>query len=239
MSDRPFDMPPSTTRAYEPIRGAWVIRRLMAEPGLGITNVIHAAAVVGSLAGESRLTAIQEVSPIAGRGGFGWEQATGDRRVAFEDFAAAQGMKVTDDRANYEFLVSELLGPEARAWEATKETTTLEDAVYTFEARFERPSSLSDAGARTRYAQQAIDAMGDLPAAVPSGPVFIPAGGTKPPPVVIGKLGSPDVTAAAMRLLQIVLAVDNYYSGPIDGHPSEAMYNAMDAYAEWLDRPTS
>ena len=188
MTPRPWDMPPSTTRAYEPRRGAWVIRRLMAEPGLGITNVIHAAAVVGNLAGESRLTAIQEVSPTAGRGGFGWEQATGDRRVAFEEFAAAQGMKVTDDRANYEFLVSELLGPEAHAWAQTKKTTTLAAATYTFEALFERPSSLSDAPARTRYAQQAIDAMDDVPV-TPRGPVFTPAK-TAPPPVAAAKIGT-------------------------------------------------
>ncbi len=226
----PFDMPPSTTRDYEPRRGAWVIRRLMAEPGLGITNVIHAAAVVGNLAGESRLTAIQEVSPIAGRGGFGWEQATGDRRVAFEQFAAAQGMKVTDDRANYEFLVSELLGPEAHAWAQTKKTTTLAAATETFEALFERPSSLSDAPARTRYAQQAIDAMG---------PVFTPAKTAPPPVAAAAALGTPDVLAATMRLLQTVLNVAGYYKGPIDGHPSDSLYAALDAYTAWLDRPTS
>jgi hypothetical protein len=177
MTDAPFDMPPATKRnaagtlLYDPIRGAWVIRRLMADPRLGITNKIHAAAVVGSLAGESRLTVIQEENPIAGRGGWGWEQATGSRRVALENFGASRGDRgATTDETNYLFLVLELLGSEAAAWTATKKATTLADAVLTFERLFERPSSLSDVNRRVEYAQQALDAMGasdPVPAPLP------------------------------------------------------------------------
>lgn len=168
LNPAPFDMPPQVGTAFDPARGAWVIQRLMSEPDLGFTNVIHPAAIVGNLAGESRLTAIQEVHPIAGRGGFGWEQATGSRRVAFEYFCQANGFKNTDDRGNYEFLVSELLGAESHALDRLKATTTLEAAVYTFEVAFERPSSTSDVGSRVHYAQRALAAMAQVPA--PPGP---------------------------------------------------------------------
>ncbi len=180
MSDNggPFDMPPSTIRAFEPRRGAWVVRRLMNDPRLKFTTVIHPAAIVGNLAGESGLRAIPEVHPISGRGGFGWEQATGSRRYAFEAFAARHGWQVTDDIANYEFLVSELIGSESHALVQLKKTTTLEAATYTFEVLFERPASTSDVGRRVAYAQIALDAMKDVPPL----PLPVPVPPPAPPP---------------------------------------------------------
>ncbi len=174
MAENIFDMPPES--AGFDARGAWLITRLMSDSRCGFTNIIHPAAIVGNLGGESRLTAIQEVSPIAGRGGFGWEQATGPRRVAFENFATQHNWKTTDDEANYEFLIWELCddpnvsgdGSENRALRKLKETTTLEAAVYTFEVVFERPSSTSDVGSRIKYAQRALAYISKSP--MPSAP---------------------------------------------------------------------
>jgi Phage tail lysozyme len=209
-----FDMPPSRTRSYEPARGAWVIRRMMADPRLGITNVIHPAAGVGNLAGESRLTVIQEVNPLSGRGGWGWEQATGDRRVALEDFGASRGDPgAQTDETNYLFFVSELLGPERHAWQQTKLTTDLADATETFERLFERPSSLSDAPARTRYAQQAIDAMGDV------------SGQQQPAPGV--------VLAIVLAIKGLQAALKPYgYVGAIDGDWGDGTEAAWQKYMD-------
>jgi hypothetical protein len=227
MPDSTWNMPASTRKGFEPIRGAWVIRRLMADGRLGFENVIHPAAIVGNLAGESGLTAIQEVSPMVpgSRGGFGWEQATGPRRVEFEAFAKAMGREVTDDEANYEFLVSELIGAEARALERLKVTTTLESAVYTFEVLFERPSSTSDVETRVRFAQQALNELGTGPAPVPATP-------TTPPQTPIG---TPEALVEAIRMLQTILAIAGYFSGPVDGKPGETLSDAIGKYETWLD----
>jgi hypothetical protein len=190
MSDLPFDMPQQTRQGFEPIRGAWLIVRLLADPRLPFVNVIHAAAVVGNLAGESGLDPdINEGRPMipGSRGGFGWEQATGPRRVAFENFVAERGWEF-DDHANYEFLIWELVddpairgdGSENRALRRLMETTTLEAAVYTFEVAFERPASTADVGKRIHFAQQALDAIGQIPAATGAVPAPVTEAGGNP-----------------------------------------------------------
>lgn len=242
MSDLPWDMPPSTRKAFEPIRGAWVIRRMLADERLGLSKVIHPGAIVGNLAGESRLQTINELVPLVpgSRGGFGWAQWTGmgegGRRAAFEAFTAEHGWQLTDEIAHYEFLVFELLGPEKRSLAQLKKTTTLEAATYTFEKLFERPASLDDVDERVQYAQQAIDAMGLLPPLAPEEPSpEQPAPSPPPAPAVArGEAATPDVLDAAVRLMQTVLDVAGYYSGPIDGVPNQEMVSALMAYRAWL-----
>ncbi len=157
MADPPFDMPPAS--AGFDARGGWVVNRLMAEPGLGFTNIIHPGGVVGNLGGESGLQAVQEVHPISGRGGWGWEQATGDRRVNFEQFCDEKGFSINSDEANYDFLVKELLGSESHALRQLKKTTGLQEAVYTFEVLFERPSDPQGGlPSRVEFARRALAA---------------------------------------------------------------------------------
>lgn len=215
---RPWDMPTRTTNAFEPRRGAWVIQRLLADPRLGFTNIIHPAAIVGNLAGESGVTAIQEVNPTSGRGGFGWEQATGARRIDFENFAAANNWKTTDDQANYEFLVSELIGSEIRPLQRLKLTTTLEAAVYTFEVLFERPASTADVGRRVQYAQQALDAISSAPTPPPV---------STPTPAL--QLDTALLVVTAIKVLQ--LALQPYgYTGAIDGDWGDATQAALQVF---------
>jgi hypothetical protein len=211
----------------------------LADPRLPFVNVIHPAAVVGNLAGESGLDpGIDEVSPLVrgSRGGHGWEQATGPRREALEEFGAARGDPNGDmDETNYEFLVSELLGSERRALDRLMQTTTLEAAVYTFEVAFERPSSTSDVNSRIRFAQQALDAVGQIPAirTAPESPHVPAPAAAAPVPTVA--LGTPDALAVTYRAWQTVVAIAGYYSGPIDGRPSDAMIDAEQKYLDWLD----
>lgn len=141
-----FPIPPLSAGFAK--RGAWVIARLMTD--LGITD-IQAAGIVGNLGGESGLQAVPEQRPLAGRGGFGWEQATGDRRVNFERFCASCGLPVTDDEANYRFLLQELRGPEAHALKQLRKCTGARAATETFCVYFERPAKTDDDEITRRY----------------------------------------------------------------------------------------
>jgi hypothetical protein len=150
----PFDMPPVS--AGFDSRGGWVVNRLVAD--LALTPE-QAAGIVGNLGGESGLEAIQEKHPISGRGGFGWEQATGPRRVALEHFCADHDWNITDDEANYGFLLNELNGSEAHALHQLKLTTDLPAAVETFCVYFERPADPEGAlPARVEFAKRALAA---------------------------------------------------------------------------------
>lgn len=135
-------------------RAAGVVSRLMAD--LGLTRE-QAAGIVGNLGQESGLLPINEIRPVSGRGGFGWAQWTGPRRVAFEDWAKAHGTSVTEPEANYGFLIEELRGPEAAALAALRQTTTLEEATQVFEEKFERAGVIA-LSRRIDYAQKALAA---------------------------------------------------------------------------------
>jgi hypothetical protein len=177
MSDSTFDMPPVS--AGFDARGGWVLNRLMAEASLGLTNVIHAAAIVGNLGGESGLQAINERHPIVpgSRGGWSWAQWTGSRRDEFEAYTKARGLPLDSDQAAYEWLVKELTTTENRALVQLKKTAELEAAVYTFEVGFERPSDpMGGLPSRVAFAKKAIAAAGHLPTPPLPLPPPVPAG---------------------------------------------------------------
>jgi len=76
---------------------------------LGITKD-QAAGIVSNLMAESGLRGINEEHPLipGSRGGFGWAQWTGPRRVEFEQWAEAHHLDPSSDEANYGFLVEDL-----------------------------------------------------------------------------------------------------------------------------------
>ena len=202
MIDKPaFGMPPES--AGFDVRGAWVLAHLMTD--LGLTD-IQAAGIVGNLGGESGLTAIQEVSPIAGRGGFGWAQRTGPRRVAFETWCSANGLNETEDEANYRFLIAELKDqipndPQSHVIDQVKKTTTVDAAVETVEAIFERPADLqSGLPSRIQFARRALAAVTDSPSApAPASPAPAPV---QLPPPPSPPAPSPALEAAIAELQQ-------------------------------------
>jgi hypothetical protein len=159
-----FDMP-GAGATFE-ARGGWVLNRLMAEFAL---TQKQASGAVGNLGGESGLQAVQERRPISGRGGWGWCQWTASRRIAFEHWCADHDLDQASDEANYGFLVEELRTTQKHVIEQLKKTTTVEAAVYTFEAIFERPADLqSGLAARIRFAERALaGAVGIAPAPAP------------------------------------------------------------------------
>lgn len=135
-------------------RAPGVMKLLMADFDLDKES---AAAILGNLGGESRLEAVQEGVPISGRGGFGWAQWTGSRRVAFEAYCSRNGLDVRSDKANYAYLFVELKGPEARSIQMVKNAQGLENKTTAFEQVFER-AGIKNYEGRIRYAKIALDA---------------------------------------------------------------------------------
>ena len=143
-------------------RAGGVVQRLMAD--LDLTHD-QASGVVGNLGHESAgLQAINERNPLVpgSRGGFGWAQWTGPRRVEMEKWAADHGLQPSDPEANYGFLKHELensaVGKKAIA--AVRQTSGVEDATkafFPFESGGD-PRTVPAMGSRLRYAQLAAAA---------------------------------------------------------------------------------
>ena len=133
------------------------MRRLMRDFSF---DVLDAAAIMGNAGYESGgLTIFQEMKPTVrgSRGGFGWFQWTGPRRVAFERYCRLNGWDIRSDRANYGFLAKELIGPERKAVSRTKRAVGLKAKVVAFEKAFER-SGIKNYGSRVIWARRALDA---------------------------------------------------------------------------------
>jgi hypothetical protein len=133
-----------------------VMKKLMSDFDL---DVDEAAAVLGNLGHEcAGFQLMQEQKPVkGGRGGYGWAQWTGPRRVQFEQWAAQHKLPLDSDDANYGFLKHELSSSEANAIAALRETSTLEDGVRAFEQNFER-AGVKHYPSRDHYARLAKDA---------------------------------------------------------------------------------
>lgn len=94
---------------------------------------------------------IQEHSPTAGRGGFGFAQWTGPRRVAMESYAQAQGKPPDDGDAQLDFFMLENAGPEAAAWAKVMAAKTTPEAAVNFVNHWERPAAEHAASRSAKY----------------------------------------------------------------------------------------
>lgn len=98
-------------------------------------------AIFGNAGYESAgFTKLQEIKPVVkgSRGGYGWFQWTGPRRVAYESYCKRNKLDPASPESNYKFLFVELSGPEKKAVKALKDKTTLNDKVIAFEETYER-----------------------------------------------------------------------------------------------------
>ena len=120
----------------------------------------QAAGVVGNLGHESNgFQTLQEVSPTAGRGGYGWAQWTGPRRKEYEEWANANGLDTTTPEANYGFLKHELQGKESGVLDKLRAAADRYDAAKIFAQDFERPG-IVNLKSREKYADLALSAYG-------------------------------------------------------------------------------
>lgn len=113
-----------------------VMERLMNDFGL---KDYEAAGVLGNIGHEcGGFNVMLEVKPKSGRGGLGWCQWTGPRRLSFEAFCAQTGFTSDSDEANYGYLRKELqTNPYKGSIASLHEATTLAQAVRNFERIFE------------------------------------------------------------------------------------------------------
>jgi hypothetical protein len=121
-----------------------------------------AAAIVGNLAHESGgFSQFQEIDPLVpgSRGGFGYAQWTGPRRVQFENWAAQAGHPLTSYEANYGFLKHELSDPNWATFLNNLQNTSSVDGAsglvmneFLRPAQFARIASANDRAANSREA---------------------------------------------------------------------------------------
>lgn len=210
-----FDMPPRPA-PFE-ARGGWLIAALAAE--FGLTRE-QSAGLVGNLGFESGgLAILQEIHPIAGRGGRGWPQWTGPRRRAFEAWCRLHGFDPDSDEANYGYLLAELHGDYRHTIDAVKGTKTDADAVFSVGQTYERPygttaTHLPEFDGRLRYARRAL-----------AGALFSTsneAAKTDMPTPRVLRLTDPPMTGADVVLLQRRLGVIAGAPDGIFGKATEA-----------------
>jgi Family of unknown function (DUF5675)/Phage tail lysozyme len=136
-----------------------IMTKLMGDFGL---DKVQAAAILGNIGHEcAGFKLMQEQKPRGGRGGWGWCQWTGSRRVAFEAFSDKQGLPRDADAAYYGFLKLELESTHKSTIVALKKTGALREAVIAFERNFERAASdAKHYDRRERYARIALAAVG-------------------------------------------------------------------------------
>lgn len=121
------------------------------------------AAIVGNLAHEcSGFNVLQEIKPMVkgSRGGYGWAQWTGPRRLQYEAWCARKGWKGHEFEANYSFLYRELIGPEAHAITALKAAYGLEGKTQAFMMGYLRPG-IPHLDSRIRWAKEARALLAD------------------------------------------------------------------------------
>lgn len=132
-----------------------VVKNLMSDFGLTLNQ---ACGIVGNLGHESDgFAKMQEEKPIAGRGGYGWAQWTGPRRVAFERWANVNKFSPSSDAANYGYLKHELETTQAASLRAVKECPNLRSATRAFEMNFEH-AGIPNMASRYQWAQRALAA---------------------------------------------------------------------------------
>lgn len=138
-------------------KAPWIMNLLSRDFDLTIEE---AAAILGNIGHESGgFKYFQEIKPVVpgSRGGFGWCQWTGPRRVAFEAYCKRNNLSPFSDRANYGFLFTELKGSERAAIPALQASDDLEEGVRAFESKFER-AGVKHYPSRYQWARRALAA---------------------------------------------------------------------------------
>lgn len=121
--------------------GERLVRDLMKDYGI---SRAYAAGIVGNLDYETMgFTHMQEVSPLVkgSRGGFGYAQWTGPRRIAFEKYARENKLDPTSYEANYGFLKHEIgFTREGNFLDDYEDINDAEEAARVFSRYYLRPS---------------------------------------------------------------------------------------------------
>lgn len=135
-----------------------IMRLLMKDFGLSDES---AAAIVGNAGYEcGGFQKLQEIRPTVpgSRGGWGWMQWTGSRRLQFEAYCRRNALDPASDRANYGWLFVELrTTSEKKAIPAVQAAIGLEAKVVAFERSFLR-AGVKNYDKRLDWAERALKA---------------------------------------------------------------------------------
>jgi len=144
---------------------------------LQITKV-QAAGIFGNIGTETGgFSALQERSPKAGKGGYGWFQWTGPRRTKYINWCKLHNYDPASDIANYNYIVFETKGDQAASLLALRKTTTVEAATKSFMQTNLRPG-VPNLNSRIGYAKQAFAAVqGDSIAQKKTSTIAVATGG--------------------------------------------------------------
>lgn len=199
-------------------KAPWIMNLLRADFGLSIEE---AAAILGNIGHEcGGFKLFQEQKPLVpgSRGGFGWCQWTGPRRVAFENYCKRNGLDPKSDKANYGWLYVELKSTESAAIPAVKRAVGLEAKVRAFELKFER-AGVKHYDSRYVWARRALAAhaanphakapyMAALPTPYPDGDIVkVEVDGVKPTDPVPPELLIPAESGEGSWLPDILIGV--------------------------------
>ena len=133
---------------------AWLVR------DFGLKD-FQAAGIVGNTGRECLgFTVLREIGQPPGRGGYGWQQWTGPRRVLFLNWCAAHKLDWRSDAANYGYLKHELQTSYAYVLTHLREAEDLEEATEVFERYYERAGvpAMSDRIEWAKIAMSAVEA---------------------------------------------------------------------------------
>jgi hypothetical protein len=198
-----------------------------------------AAGLVGNLEAETAgITGEQEKNPLGGgRGGIGWAQWTGPRRIEFENYQKAHP-EMSWDEQNYNFLTGELKKPENAAVLARLREGNISpgEAADVVEKGYERPAPGSSSR-RENYAGQVYREAARPPALInpitlsataPAAPVAAAAPAATPATVPPPIKGAVDINVTGKNLPPDT-AVTAKGSGAVNVPPPKIEYQNFDS----------
>jgi len=98
----------------------------------------QAAGCMGNLGHESGgLVELREIGAAPGRGGYGWAQWTGPRRIAFLHYCDVVKFDWHSEEANYGYLIKELHESYGHTVAAVAKAPNLQAATRAFERGYE------------------------------------------------------------------------------------------------------
>lgn len=122
--------------------GKWLNTQLASDPDLKLSPAA-AAGITGNLDLETGgFKHMQEIKPMVpgSRGGYGWAQWTGPRRVQFEAWAKQNGLDPASKEANFGFLKHEMLNtPEGKVLGSLQGAQDPGQAATVFSDQYLRP----------------------------------------------------------------------------------------------------
>ena len=119
---------------------------------------IQTAGVLGNIGTEcAGFHVLHEIGQPEGKGGYGWAQWTGPRRVSFFAWCDKHKLKWQSDEASYGYLLFDLHGAYVQTIASLHKAHSLEAAVMAFERNYEGAGT-PNYDSRNAWAQIALDA---------------------------------------------------------------------------------